>query len=109
MIVETTNYYPRPGQEAAVIAQRRAASAIRKQLGLAPGQIQIKLEGEGPHVRWQCVFADRDAYDRDMQVRGSSAAFGAARQAMHALIERFERTLYAVDNAQDSLPELDRE
>ncbi|MFD2249188.1 hypothetical protein FHS82_002948 [Pseudochelatococcus lubricantis] len=101
MIVETTNYHAQEEKVEAVLAQRRAACAIRRELGLDPGVIHVRLEGDGPVVRWQCAFASREAYDDDMRVRGGSPAFRSAREAMHRLIERFERTLYLVDGEQD--------
>jgi hypothetical protein len=93
LIVEITNYYPRPGQSDAVLEQRRDATALRTRLGLVPGLIFRKLEGAGPGVRWQCEFANRADYDRDMAVRAASNEFAAAREAMHRLVERFERHL----------------
>ena len=99
MIVEITNYYARAGQTDAVLEQRRHATAIRASLGLAPGRIFRKLEGAGPDVRWQCEFASRADYDRDMAARAASTDFAAAREAMHRLLERFERHLQEpVDN-----------
>ena len=93
MFLEITNYYALPGQAAAVLVQRRAATALRVQLGLAPGEIFTKVEGEGPDVRWECRFEDRSAYERDLAARGASPAFGDGRAAMHALLQRFERHL----------------
>jgi hypothetical protein len=93
MIIEITSYYARDGQADAVLDQRRQATALRTRLGLPPGRIFRKLEGAGPDLRWECVFATRDDYDRDMAVRVASSEFAATRQAMHALLERFERHL----------------
>ena|SRR5690349_1303196 len=91
MIVESTHYWARAGQLDAVLVQRRAATALRVRLGLPPGRIFRKLEGDGPDVRWECAFASRDEFDRDMAARSGSPEFAATRQAMHALLERFER------------------
>lgn len=91
MIVETTHYYARSGQVDAVLEQRRRATAIRLRLGLAPGRILRKVEGNGPDVRWECEFPDREHFEGDMSARAAAAEFGSARQAMHALLERFER------------------
>lgn len=93
MVIEITNYYARPGQVEAVLAQRRQASAVRVRLGLAPGRIFRKLEGAGPDVRWECVFETRAAYEADMAARAASSEFAAARATMHTLTERFERNL----------------
>lgn len=91
MIVEITNYYARPGQADAVLQKRRYATSIRVRLGLAPGRILRKLGDAGPDVRWECEFADQDEFDRDMAARAASAEFASARQAMHGLLDRFER------------------
>jgi hypothetical protein len=93
MIVESTHYYAREGGGAEVLAQRRRATAIRVALGLPAGRTFVKVEGDGPDVRWECAFADRAAYERDMAARAKSTEFAAARRAMHALITRFERHL----------------
>jgi hypothetical protein len=93
MIVESTLYYALAGQLDAVLARRRAATDLRMRLGLPPGRIFRKLEGAGPDVRWECVFATRADYDRDMAVRAASPEFAAGRAAMHGLLERFERHL----------------
>lgn len=94
MILETTNYYPLPGKEAEVLAQRRTATAIRVALGLEPGEIFVRLDGQGPSVKWQCRFADAAQFEADMAARASSGEFIAARKQMHALIERFERHVH---------------
>lgn len=94
MIVEATNYFAKDGQAEAVLEQRLKATAIRRSLGLDPGRILIRREGNGPDVRWECSFASREAYEADMAARGSSQAFADARKAMHTLIERFERHIY---------------
>jgi hypothetical protein len=93
MIVEITNYYAKPEQADAVLEQRRRACAIRVRLGLAVGRIFTRIEGPGPDVRWECEFATRVEYEQDMAVRASSTEFAAAREAMHLLLERFERQL----------------
>lgn len=94
MIVEATNYFAMEGQAGAVLEQRRKATEIRRELGLDPGRILIRLEGTGPDVRWECSFVSREAYEEDMAARGGSQAFADARKAMHTLLERFERHVY---------------
>jgi hypothetical protein len=96
-IVEVTNYFARDGQRPAVLEQRRRASAIRRELGLTPGEIFVLLEGKGPDVRWECRFASRETYEADLAVRARSEAFVQARQLMHTLLDRFERHVYAMD------------
>ena len=103
MIIEITHYYARAGQAGAVVEQRRHATALRLRLGLAPGRIFRKLEGAGPDVRWECSYATRDDYERDLATRAGSKEFTAARQQMHGLLERFERHLQQdVGDAADS-------
>ena len=91
MIVEITNYYARPGQADAVLQKRRYATSLRVRLGLAPGRIFRKLGDAGPDVRWECEFADQKQFDNDMAARAASTEFASARQAMHGLLDRFER------------------
>lgn len=97
MIVEITNYFAKEGQAQRVLEQRRRASAIRASLGLDPGLIFVRLEGNGPDVRWECNFASPADYEADMTIRKGSADFSEARRAMHALVKNFERHLYAAD------------
>ena len=94
MIIETTNYYAKPGSEDEVLMQRRRATAIRKSLGLPEGRTFARLEAEGPNVQWRCEFSSLNAYREDMAVRKDSAEFSAARAQMHTLIDRFERHLH---------------
>ncbi len=99
MLIEITNYYALPERADEVLAQRRRATAVRLALGLAPGQTFRKIEGVGPDVRWECTFGSRADYEQDLVVRGASEEFTRARQAMHLLVERFERHLQeSVDN-----------
>lgn|SRR5690625_2401835 len=91
MIIESTNYYAKNGNLDAVIAQRQKASQIRLALGLPAGKILVRVDGDGPDVRWECEFETQEAYDHDRQVRQTSQEFAVVRDGMHALLERFER------------------
>ncbi|EKF17486.1 hypothetical protein [Nitratireductor pacificus] len=97
MIVEITNYFAREGQFDAVLEQRRKATAIRRDLGLDPGRIFARLEGDGPDLRWECRFPTRQAYEADRAARAGSPAFEAAKTQMHSLLTRFERHVYTDD------------
>jgi len=97
MIVEATNYFAKEGQADEVLKQRHKATEIRRQLGLNPGRILVRMEGTGPDVRWECSFASKQAYDADRAARAASPDFEAARKQMHTLLERFERHVYEVD------------
>ena len=99
MIVEATNYFAKKGEMPAVLQQRRRATAIRRELGLEPGQILVLREGDGPDIRWECRFPSLGAYEADLATRAGSQAFVEARQAMHKLLERFERHVYETDEA----------
>jgi hypothetical protein len=98
-IVEATNYFAKEGQIQAVLQQRRRATAIRRELGLEPGETLVRREGNGPDIRWECRFASREALDADLAARAGSGAFVEARRVMHTLLERFERHVYETDES----------
>lgn len=98
MIVEATNYFAKEGLMEEVLAQRHRATEIRRSLGLRPGNILIRREGNGPDVRWECSFETPGAYEADRAARAASAEFETARKTMHTLLERFERHVYDVED-----------
>jgi carboxymethylenebutenolidase len=95
MIHERTHYYAKPGMEAAVLAARRRACAVRVQLGLAAGTIRTRLGAEGPDVTWECPFPSIKAQEADLAARAGSAAFEAVRVEMRGLIKHFDRLVEA--------------
>ncbi|HWK64038.1 MAG TPA: hypothetical protein VNS34_03815 [Rhizobiaceae bacterium] len=97
MIVEATNYYAKPGMEAAVLERRRQGSRLRKLLGLPTGRIFVNAGGQGPDVRWECSFADEAAFQADLAARDASPDFAAQREGMGQLTERFERHVFRLD------------
>jgi hypothetical protein len=97
MIVEMTNYYAKPGSVDEVLASRRRASALRQSLGLQAGRIFVKVTGDGPDVRWECVFDTQAAFDADMAARAKSPEFAAQRKDMGGLTTRFERHVHRLD------------
>ena len=99
MIIEATNYFAAEGMAGEVLTQRRSSTEIRRKLGLEPGRILVRLEGDGPDVRWECSFATREAYDADREARANSPEFESARKEMHTLLQRFERHVSEVDEA----------
>jgi dienelactone hydrolase len=102
MIVERTEYFAKPGMEAEVLAVRRRACAVRREIGLASGRIfvaQATSEGETPAVVWECDFADADAHAADLAARAASPAFGAVRADMTKLLTRFARHVLERDDA----------
>ena len=97
MIVEATNYFAKDGDTSAVLEQRRRATAIRVSLGLAPGKVLVKIEGDGPDVRWECAFASLEDYEIDRAARKASKDFEMSRKKMLTLVDRFERHISADD------------
>lgn len=97
MIVETTSYFAIPGQAAAVLAMRRRGVTLRRTLGLQPGRVLVRIGPDGPDVRWECSYGCREAFDRDLAVRNSSVEFSRQRAEMHALLSRFERHVFSLD------------
>jgi hypothetical protein len=98
MIVEVTNYYAKPGMAHDVLVRRRHGTRLRIALGLAPGRILLRQGAAGPDVRWECVFASDAALAADMAARDASPAFAEQRTEMGALLERFERQIFRVDD-----------
>lgn len=98
MIVETTHYFARPGLADAVLERRRAGSRLRSELGLSPGRIFVNQGETGPCVRWECSFETEDAFQADLAARDRSPQFLVQRQEMGALLERFERHVFRLDD-----------
>jgi dienelactone hydrolase len=94
MIKERTEYYAKPGLEEQVLAIRREACAVRRDLGLPSGQIFTRGEGsdpEGPDVVWECRFANAEQHSNDLAARDASDAFSAVRERMRQHIHKFAR------------------
>jgi hypothetical protein len=98
MIVETTHYFAKPGLRDDVLIHRRKGSALRVSLGLPAGEIFVNLGDTGPDVRWECYFADQAALDADLLARDRSPEFAIQRQGMGALLDRFERHIFTLDD-----------
>lgn len=100
MIVETTNYFAKPGRADAVLERRREGSRLRRALGLASGCILVNRGGAGPDVRWECSFVDEAAFAADLAARDASPEFARQRLEMGALTDRFERHVFTVDDTE---------
>ena len=96
MIVETTNYYAKPGCAEEVLASRRRGCELRKSLGLDEGRIFVKVSGDGPDVRWECAFESQAAFEADIAARDESPEFTIQRKQMGSLLQRFERHVQAL-------------
>jgi dienelactone hydrolase len=95
-IIERTHYFAKPGYAGQVLATRREACAVRLAIGLKAGEIVVSAgTGGEPAVAWQCAFSDIAAREADMAARAASPAFEAVRKRMGALIDRFERQVFA--------------
>ena len=97
MILEITNYFPRPGMEDAVLRHRHRGCDVREAMGLPRGEVFTLMEGSGSAVRWMCRFADEATFRLDLARRTESPDFALQRQEMGALVERFERSVYRLD------------
>ena len=96
MHVEWTSYLPKPGCFEAVLENRRRACAVRRAIGLAPGEVHVADGDGGPMVFWSCAFDSEEAQARDLQARADSTEFEAVRARMRTLIDRFERRVLRV-------------
>ena len=100
MIVETTNYFAKPGMAGAVLEMRRRGTRLRAALGLPPGEIFVKTGDKGPDVRWECRFLSRHELDADLAARDKSPEFVEQKRLMGALLERFERHIFRQDQSE---------
>lgn len=99
MIVERTNYFAKPGREDEVLAARRRASVIRRDLGLPAGRIFTRTgNGDLPDVTWECSFLNAATHEADLKSRSESAAFEDVRLRMRGLVDRFERQVFSRDD-----------
>lgn len=96
MVLERTTYWPKEGAFDDVLATRRAACDVRRDIGLPPGEILVEsgVGGELSKVHWECRFADADSQARDMDARAQSDAFTRIRKRMQDQIDHFERRLF---------------
>lgn len=96
MVLERTTYTPKPGAFDAVLATRQIACEIRREIGLAVGEIFVEVGvGDAPDlVHWECRFANEYERERDMNSRASSEAFVRIRKTMQSYITGFERRVF---------------
>lgn len=97
-IVVQNLYYPKPGQEQAVLKTRLEASEVRRKLGLAVGRVLLRTsENDGqPYVLWECEYASLDARAKDSNAAEAAPAFRAVQEKMRTLIAKFDRTVWTV-------------
>lgn len=102
MIFERTTYVPKPGLFDAVLATRHRACAMRREIGLAGGEVFVE-EGEPALVHWECRFESAAAQAEDLARRGASPDFGAVREMMRDLVDGFERRVFQRSDAPDAV------
>jgi dienelactone hydrolase len=102
MIVERTEYYARPGLAGQVLAIRRRACAVRRNIGLQNGTVfthRPDSDAEGPDVVWEGEFATSEEHKADLAARAASPAFEAVRKEMTQCLARFKRHFVLRDDA----------
>lgn len=95
-LVVVNFYYAKPGQEAAVLAQRLHASDVRQRLGLARGTVLRRIDGgaELPDVVWRCAFANPEARRADSATLDASPEWQPVPDKMETLLRHFARAGY---------------
>lgn len=96
MLFERTSYTPHKGAFDAVLETRRAASGIRRTLGLAVGEIFVEHESPSGEktVHWECQFHSDEDHQSDLQKRDESPDFLNIRDQMECHISHFERRVF---------------
>lgn len=99
-VVVENRYYIRIGLEDEGLATRRAASRVRAAAGQPAGRILLPVDDDesGLTFTWQCEYPDLAARQDDAAWADASPEFSAVRDHMGTLLERFERTVYVVDD-----------
>ena len=97
-VLVQNKYFPKPGQEDAVLATRLEASAVRKKLGLEVGVVLLRRsEADGSAlVIWECEYPSIEARQADAAKAEGSAAFKAVQSKMRPLTEKFERHTWQI-------------
>ena len=105
MITSFNFYYANPGQEAAVLKQRLRACDVRENIGVPRGRVLARSAGAAglPDVIWEYRFDDVEGHHADMAARAASTEFEAIRAGMRKLCRRFERPLFEIDGAVESM------
>jgi dienelactone hydrolase len=97
MIVERTQYYAKPGMTMEVLAIRRRACEVRREIGLKAGRIFVptKVSEDGsPDVIWECTYHDATEHKADLDARAASPAFEAVRAEVRKCIDKFNRYVF---------------
>src|SRR5690242_18517652 len=78
---------------------RLHASDVRAKLGLPKGRVLRKINGTGgPYVIWECEYASVYAREKDIALIDQSEEFKKVQEHMGTLIDKFERSIWEVDN-----------
>ena len=98
MFIERTNYWAHEGKLDDLLAVRREACEVRVRIGLPAGFVCRKVGGDGPDLRWTCIYASEKDYQDDMDGRANSAEFLVVREKVGPLLRKFERHLEVLDD-----------
>ena len=98
-IVIQNHYYPKPGKEKEVYEWRLHASDVRSTLGLPKGRVLRKITATGgPYVIWECEYASIQEREKDVALIDKSEEFKKVQEHMGTLIDKFERSIWEIDN-----------
>lgn len=98
-IVVHNYYWAKEGKIDEVYAHRIHASEVRKKLGLAVGKVikRTEVDGDLPHVVWECEYLNEEARNEDVRKLTESGAFDVVTEKMETLIKKFERGVYRIE------------
>lgn len=101
-IVVQNSYFPKPGQEQAVLQTRLEASEICRKLGLQVGRVLVRIsDNDGrPYVMWECEYTSIEARNKDADATDASPAFRAVQDKMGTLLAKFDRAVWTVRASQ---------
>ena len=98
-IIVQNHYYPKEGKEKEVYEWRLHASGVRSGLGLPKGRVLRRISGENkPYVIWECEYASMETREIDVKESDKSQEFKKIQEHMATLLDKFERTVWEINN-----------
>lgn len=98
-ILVQNHYYPKQGKDKEVYEWRLHASDVRVKLGLPKGRVLRKTDGvNGPYVIWECEYASLEERKKDVALIDQSEEFKKVQEHMGTLLDKFERSIWEIDN-----------
>lgn len=97
-IVVQNFYFPKPGKENEVLAQRKLASSVRAKLGLPAGRILLRTSESTSqaYIIWECEYSSLKSREEDVAKLDLSAEFKQVQEHMGTLLEKFDRSVWQV-------------